>query len=88
MTSRFRRISRFVRQAIRFTGLAEVSGFKGSTSSDVQTRPLLSVYAVRRSTGEQLLLVYEDLAQRKQPSQIIRLVPASDSAGRKGGERK
>jgi len=70
------------------TGLSDVNGFKGSTSSSVQLRPLLTVYAVRRSTGEQLLLVYEDLAQRKQPSQIIRLVPASDSAGRKGGERK
>lgn len=62
------------------TSLTDVSGFHGSTNSSVQVRPFLTVYAVRRSTGEQLLLVYEDLAQRKQPSQIIRLVQARDSS--------
>lgn len=61
------------------TGLADVGGINGSTSSSVQMRPILTVYAVSRTTGEQLLLVYEDLAQRKQPSRIIRIVPASDS---------
>lgn len=65
------------------TSLADVGGIDGSTSSSVQMRPLLTVYAVRRTTGEQLLLVYEDLAQRKQPSRIIRIIPASDS-GRTG----
>jgi len=61
------------------TSLANVSGTNGSTSSDVQVRPLLTVYAVRRATGEQLLLIYDDLAQRKQPSRIVRLVAGSDS---------
>ena len=61
------------------TGLADVSGTNGSTSSNVQVRPILTVYAVRRGTGEQLLLIYDDLAQRKQPSRIVRLVAGSDS---------
>ena len=61
------------------TGLADVSGMNGSTSSSVQVRPILTVYAVRRGTGEQLLLIYDDLAQRKEPSRIVRLVASSDS---------
>jgi hypothetical protein len=51
-----------------------------NTNNTVQVRPLLTIYAVSRSTGDQLLLIYEDLAQRKQPSRIIRIVPGSDSA--------
>ncbi len=58
------------------TGLPDVSGINGTTSSTVQVRPLLTVYAVHRTTGEHLLLIYEDLSQRKQPSRIIRMVPA------------
>jgi hypothetical protein len=61
------------------TGLANVSGYEGNTGTTVQLRPLLTIYAVNRSTGEQLLLIYDDLAQRKQPSRIIRIRPASDS---------
>jgi hypothetical protein len=61
------------------TGLPDVSGIGGNTSSNVQVRPILTVYAVRRATGEQLLLVYDDLAQRKQPSRIVRLVAGSGS---------
>lgn len=61
------------------TGLADVSGMNGTTSSAVELRQLLTVYAVNRATGEQLLLIYDDLAQRRQPSRIIRIVPASDS---------
>jgi hypothetical protein len=64
------------------TALPYVTGVKGNTSSAVQVRPLLTVYAVRRRTGEQLVLIYEDLAQRKQPSQIIQLVASSDSSAR------
>jgi len=67
------------------TGLTDVDM---KTGTNVQLRPLLTVYAVRRSTGEQLVLIYEDLTQRKQPSKIIRLVPAGDSLGGKGGERE
>jgi hypothetical protein len=62
------------------TSLPDVTGVHGNTNSSVQVWPYLTVYAVRRSTGEQLLLIYEDLAQRKQPSQIIRLVQESRSA--------
>lgn len=61
------------------TGLPDVTGFNGTTFSNVQVRPILTVYAVRRATGEQLLLVYDDLAQRKQPSRIVRLVAGADS---------
>jgi hypothetical protein len=64
------------------TGLADVSGINGSTSSVVQVRPLVTVFAVRRNSGEQFVLIYDDLTQRKQPSQIIRLVASADTSGR------
>jgi hypothetical protein len=64
------------------TGLADVSGINGSTSSVVQVRPLLTVFAVRRKSGEQFVLIYDDLTQRRQPSQVIRLVASSDTSGR------
>jgi hypothetical protein len=62
------------------TGLSSVSGLNGNTNSAIETRPLLTVYAVQRKTGEQLVLIYDDLKQRKEPSQIIRLVVPSDSS--------
>ena len=62
------------------TGLSSVSGINGNTSSDLQTRPLLTLYGVQRKTGAQLVLIYDDLKQRKEPSQIIRLILPSDSS--------
>lgn len=57
-----------------------VSGTDGSTSSAVGGRAFVKVYAVRRTTGEQLLLLYEDVAHRKKPVQVIRFVPGPDRA--------
>jgi hypothetical protein len=36
--------------------------------------------AVHRTTGEQFLLLYEDVARRKRPVQVIRFLGGSDSA--------
>lgn len=58
------------------TTFAEVAGAGGSTSSSVGGRAFVKVYGVSRKTGEQFLLLYEDIARRKQPVQIIRFRPA------------
>jgi hypothetical protein len=43
-------------------------------------RTVVKVYAVRRKNGEQFLLLYEDIARRKRPVQIIRFRPAGSVA--------
>ncbi len=55
---------------------ADVSGSNGITSSSVGGRAFVKVYAVHRRTGERYLLIYEDVAHRKQPVQVIRFRPA------------
>jgi hypothetical protein len=60
------------------TTFSDVSGSGGSTSSSVGGRAFVKVYAVHRTTGEQYLLLYEDIAHRKQPVQVIRFVRAPD----------
>ena len=52
----------------------------GGVSSTVGGRAFVKVYAVRRATGEQFLLLYEDIAHRRRPIQIIRFVPGGDAA--------
>jgi hypothetical protein len=61
-------------KAVDFTATtyADVSGVNGMTSSSVAGRAFVKVYAVHRTTGEQFLLLYEDIAHRAQPAQIIR----------------
>ena len=61
-------------KAVDFTATtyADVSGVNGMTSSSVAGRAFVKVYAVHRTTGEQFLLLYEDIANRSRPSQIIR----------------
>lgn len=59
------------------TTIPVVDGNNGTTSSMTRIRPLITLFATRKGTGEQLILIYEDLAQRKEPSQIIRVVPES-----------
>lgn len=54
------------------TTFSEVSGSGGVTGSSVGGRAFVKVYAVQRTTGEQFLLLYEDIEHRKQPVQIIR----------------
>jgi hypothetical protein len=59
------------------TTFSDVSGAGGTTSSAVGGRAFVKVHAVRRKTGEQFLLLYEDIAHRKLPVQIIRFRPAA-----------
>ena len=42
-------------------------------------RAFLQVHAIHRDTGEQYVLLYEDIANRKQPVQVIRFRPTSDA---------
>ena len=53
------------------TAFTDVSGTNGQTSSIVSGRAFVKVYAVQRRTGEQYLLLYEDIARRKRPIQVI-----------------
>jgi hypothetical protein len=63
------------------TALGEVGGSEGATSSRVEIRNFVKIYAVDRTTGDQFVLVYEDIAHRKEPIQIIRLVQAAADSG-------
>ncbi|HEV7595857.1 MAG TPA: hypothetical protein VGO33_12735 [Gemmatimonadaceae bacterium] len=60
------------------TSFTDVSGYQGTTSSSTSGRGFVKVYAVRRGTGEQYLLLYEDIARRKQPIQVIHFRPSPD----------
>lgn len=62
------------------TTFSDVSGSAGAMSSSVGGRAFVKVYAVHRSTGTQYLLLYEDIAKRKRPVQIVRFVPGKDLA--------
>ena len=57
------------------TSFAAVSGSGGYTSSETGGRAFVKVYAVRHTTGEQFLLLYEDIEHRKRPVRVIRFVP-------------
>jgi hypothetical protein len=59
------------------TTFSHVEGAGGSTSSSEGGRAFVKVYAVHRKTGEQFLLLYEDISHRKRPVQIIRFRAAS-----------
>jgi hypothetical protein len=62
------------------TTFSDVSGAGGTTSSAVGGRAFVKVYAVHRMTGNQFLLLYEDIEHRRRPVQIIRFVPGPDRA--------
>jgi hypothetical protein len=59
------------------TTFTDVSGSGGATYSSVGGRAFVKVYAVHRTTGEQFLLLYEDIGRRKRPVQIIRFIPTT-----------
>jgi hypothetical protein len=70
-------------KAVDFTAttFANVSGApEGAVGSTVNGRAFVKVYAVHRASGEQFLLLYEDITRRKRPVQIIRFVPGTDPA--------
>lgn len=60
------------------TTFSEVSGAGGATASETGGRAFVKVYAVRRATGEQFLLLYEDIEHRKRPVRVIRFVPTPE----------
>jgi hypothetical protein len=59
------------------TTFSDVSGSESSVATSVGGRAFLQVYAVDRSTGESVLLLYENIARRKQPIQVIRFRAAT-----------
>jgi len=68
-------------QSIQFsaTTFSEVAGYAGTTASEIGGRAFLQVHAIHRDTGDQYLLLYEDIVNRKQPVQVIRFRPTSDA---------
>ena len=58
--------------ASMFSDVSGLSGQYGYTSTSVGGRAFVKVYAVERESGEQVLLLYENIAQRSKPIQIIR----------------
>ncbi|MFL5613041.1 MAG: hypothetical protein ACJ796_05210 [Gemmatimonadaceae bacterium] len=62
------------------TTFSEVAGSQGATTSSVGGRAFVKVYAVHRRTGEQFLLLYEDIEHRRRPVQVIRFLPSPDRA--------
>ena len=60
------------------TAFTDVSGINGQTSSSTSGRGFIKVYAVQRGTGEQFLLLYEDIARRKRPVQVIHFRRSAD----------
>ncbi len=49
------------------------SGDSSGTSTSVSGRGVLAVYAVDRATGAEVVLVYDDVLARPEPTAIIRL---------------
>ena len=52
----------------------------GTTTSSVGGRAFVKVYAVHRMTGEQFLLLYEDIERRTRPVHVIRFLGGPDRA--------
>lgn len=53
----------------------------GSHHSSVGGRAFLKVYAVDRASGESVLLIYENVAERKQPVQVFRFRNVGSGGG-------
>lgn len=62
------------------TTFSDVSGSGGTLTSAVGGRAFVKVYAVHRTTGEQYLLLYEDIEHRRRPVQVIRFVAGPEKA--------
>jgi hypothetical protein len=63
------------------TTYADVRGNSDTgTWSEVAGRAFIKVWAVHRDSGEHYLLLYEDIAHRRRPVQIIRFVRGSERA--------
>ena len=70
---------------------SSVSGSGGMTSTSAGGRAFVKVLAVERSSGQQVLLLYENVSARSQPVEIIRFRSgpsiAQDSSGTPGQPR-
>ena len=63
------------------TTFSDVSGTPhGPVGTTVTGRAFVRVYVVDKASGEQFLLLYEDITRRKRPVEIIRFIPGSDPA--------
>jgi hypothetical protein len=61
------------------TTFGDVAGNEFGVGTTVGGRAFLQVYAIHHRTGDQYLLIYEDIAKRKTPVQVIRFLPVPDS---------
>ena len=55
---------------------SDVFGSQGLVGSSTVGRGFLKVYAADRTTGESVLLLFENIAKRKRPVQVIRFRPS------------
>ena len=67
--------------ATMYSDVSGMSGSYGVTSTSVGGRAFVKVVAVDRKTGEQVLLLYENIHQRPKPIQIIRFRSSDVPAG-------
>ena len=49
------------------------SGNEFGTSTDVRGRGVIAIYAVETATGDEVVLVYDDMQNRPTPTAVIRL---------------
>jgi hypothetical protein len=61
------------------TAFGDVRGGEFGVGTRVGGRAFLKVFAVHRQTGDQYLLIYEDIVHRKTPVQVIRFRPVPDT---------
>lgn len=61
------------------TLFSDVSGSTSSMSSTMGGRAFVEVYAVNRRTGDQFLLIYENIDERRRPIQIIKFEHATSN---------
>ena len=67
---------------VALVGLA--SGDSSSTSTSVAGRGVLAVYAVEAATGDEVVLIYDDILARRTPTAIVRI----ERAGERQAERR
>lgn len=70
--------------ATMYPDVSGSSGSAGMTSTEAGGRAFVHVVAVDSASGEQVLLIYENLAERPQPIQIIRFRTAGERAAEPG----
>ena len=64
--------------ASMFSNVSGTSGTYGVTTTAVGGRAFVKVFAIDRGSGEQVLLLYENIAERPRPIQIIRFRSAGN----------